>query len=79
MEIFHEAEGRVKYLPPRVWYSIVEGAIFVLLYTYTESVEKKNYDEEGKEMKENEGKKSVTQTWLDLNSVLLGCESEPLS
>ena len=50
-------------------------ATIVLLYTYTESMEK-NCDEEGKEMKK-EGKrrkKSVAQTWLDLNSVPLGCE-----
>ena len=33
----------------------------------------KNYDEEGKEMKK-ERKRRVTQTWLDLNSVPLGCE-----
>ena len=41
-------------------------ATIVLFYTYTESVEKKN-DDKGKN-----GKKSVAQTWLDLNSVLLG-------
>ena len=37
---------------------------------------KKNYDEEGKEMKRERKRreKSVTQTWLDLNSVPLGCE-----
>ena len=39
-------------------------------------MEKKNYDEEGKEMKKDRKRreKSVTQTWLDLNSVPLGCE-----
>ena len=78
--IFHEAEGRGN-IRHRVCNSIVEGAIFVLLYTYTESVEKKNYDEEGRKTK---GEKSVTQTWLDLNSVPLGWgvvrrASEPLS
>ena len=38
----------------------------VLLYIYTESVEEKKYDEEGKEKEYEE--KSVAQTWLDLNS-----------
>ena len=44
-------------------------ATIVLLYTYTESVERKNYDEEGKDMKKERKrqKKSVAQTWL-------GCE-----
>ena len=31
--------------------------MFVLLCTYTESVEKKNYDEEGKEMKKERKRK----------------------
>ena len=37
---------------------------------YTESVERKNYDKK----KKTKEKRSVTQTWLDLNSVPLGCE-----
>ena len=44
--------GLVKYPPPRVdnsWYSMEGCATIVLLYTYTESVEEKKYDEEGKE------------------------------
>ena len=42
----------------------------VLLYTYTESVEEKKYDEEGKEMeKERKGEKKFS--WLDLNSAPL--------
>ena len=36
----------------------LEGcATIVLLYSYTESVEKKNYDEEGKEMKKERKQK----------------------
>ena len=39
-------------------------ATIVLLYTYTESVEEKNYDEEGKEMeKERKPKKGVAD-WI---------------
>ena len=43
-------------------------------------MEKKNYDEEGKEMKKERKRKekSVAQTWLDLNLVPLGA-SEPHS
>ena len=39
-------------------------ATIVLLYTYTESVEVKNYDEEGKEM-EKERKREKKCSWLD--------------
>ena len=49
-------------------------ATIVLLYTYTESVEVKNYDEEGKEM-EKERKREKKCSWLDLNSALLGCKA----
>ena len=64
----------MKYPPPRV--DNGEGCVtIVLLYTYTESVESKNYDEDGKEMEGKKTKeKSVAQTWLDLNSAPLGCE-----
>ena len=41
-------------------------ATIVLLYTYTESVEEKKYDEEGKEM-EKERKREKKCSWLDLN------------
>ena len=41
----------------------------------TESVEEKKYDEEGKEMeKERKRKKKRKCSWLDLNSVPLGCK-----
>ena len=50
-----------------------EGAIFVLLYTYTESVEKKNYDEEGKEMRKRREKKCNSDlAGFELGAV--GCE-----
>ena len=42
-------------------------ATIVLLYAYTESAEKKIMMKKGK-------RKSVAQTWLDLNSATLGCE-----
>ena len=46
-----------------------------LLCTYTESVEKKNYDGEGKEIKkERKREKKCSWLQLDLNSVPLGCE-----
>ena len=48
-------------------------ATIVLLYTYTESVEEKKYDEEGKEM-EKERKQGEKCSWLDLNSAPLCCE-----
>ena len=50
-----------------------ECATIVLLYTCTESVEEKNYGEEGKEMKK-ERKRGEKCSWLDLNSASLGCE-----
>ena len=55
-------------------------ATIVLLYTYTESVEGKKYDEEGKEM-EKERKRGKKCSWLDLNSAPLCYEdaAEPLS
>ena len=48
-------------------------ATIVLLYTYTESVEEKKYDEEGKEM-EKERKRKKKCSWLDFNSAPLCCE-----
>ena len=51
-----------------------ECATIVLLYTYTESVEEKNYDEEWKEM-EKERKRKKKCSLLDLNSVSLGCKN----
>ena len=44
-------------------------ATIVLLYTYTESVEKKIMIKKGR--KQNKVKKSAAQTWLDLNSAPL--------
>ena len=46
-------------------------ATIVLLYTYTESVEKKIMMKKGRR-KENEEKKCSPKTWLDLNSAPLG-------
>ena len=46
----------------------------VLLYTYTESVEEKKYDEEGKEMEKERKREKKKCSWLDLNSAPLCCE-----
>ena len=41
---------------------------------YTESVEEKKYDEEGKEMEKERKRKKKKCSWLDLNSAPLCCE-----
>ena len=45
----------------------IQWTTIVLLYTYTESVGGKKYDDEGKEM-EKERKRRKKCSWLDLNS-----------
>ena len=39
-------------------------ATIVLLYTYTESVEEKKYDEEGKEMEKERKRKKSVAGWI---------------
>ena len=60
--------GLVKYPPPRVDNSAISMergvATIVLLYTYTESVEEKNYDEEGKEMKKERKRGKCVAGWI---------------
>ena len=40
-------------------------ATIVLLYTYTESVEEKKYDEEGKEIEKERKRRKKKCSWLD--------------
>ena len=79
-KVVDEAKGRVKYSLPRVdnhgiqWRGVCNNSFIIHLHRI--SGEKKIMMKKGKKLrrKENEGEKSVTQTWLDLNSVPLGCE-----
>ena len=64
--------GLVKYPPPRVdnsWYSMEGCATIVLLYIYTESVEEKKYDEEGKEMEKERKRKKKKKVDFELGAV----------
>ena len=59
--------------PPKIGAGGPEKLIilFVWPYTLTQNQWRKRRRERNEEGKKNEGKKSVAQTWLDLNSVPL--------